>query len=100
MANTVTTLGPTLVHTEIPMTGSDVNFTFNSKLGRALVQASASTSSLYLAAASSGNAGLVLPNGGSAPALELRIPDLAGQQVTFKGTNLTTVQVIEYLTHT
>lgn len=101
MANTVTTFGNTLVATNIPMTASDVNFTFNSKMSLFWIQCSASTTSMYLASASASNAALALPIAGTAGApLFMQVPDLAGQTVTFNGTNATNVQIIEYLGHT
>lgn len=100
MSNTVTDFpsaaGPTIV-TLIPMTGSDVAFTFNKWTERVWLQCSASTSSLYLAAASSGNAGIILPVGGSSIPWEWFNPNLGGQTVTFNGTNATNVIVIEQL---
>lgn len=98
MANTVDLISDkTMQITQIPMTGSDVNFTFSKLLVRAQVQASAATSSIYFASASASHAAFVLPNGQSAPPLELRGEDLQGMQVTFNGTNGTNVTVIEYL---
>lgn len=83
--------------TQIGMTGSDItSFTFSKLLRRAQVQASAATSSMFLAGASSAHAGIVLPNGQSAPPLECDC-EFAGQAVTFNGTNSTNVTVIEYL---
>lgn len=98
MSNTVdTSADGTQIVTSVPMTGSDVAFTFSAYTYRALVQCSASTSALYFAAASSGHAGVTLPFPAAAAPLELL--ELKGQVVTFNGTNLTTVQVIEYLRH-
>lgn len=98
MANTVDkSANSTFQVTQVPMTGSDVAFTFSSLLEYAQVQASAATSSMFLAGASSGHAGIVLPNGQSAQPLELRGDRWRGAAVTFNGTNLTNVIVIEYL---
>lgn len=95
MANTVDILKDVQL-TQVPMTGSDVAFTFSSRMRFAQVQAGAATSSMYLAAASSSHAPFVLPNGQSAPPLEVQC-DMAGQVVTFNGTNGQNVSIIEYL---
>lgn len=100
MPNTVDKFGNLLKVTNVPMTGSDVAFTFDTLMNRFWIQASATTSSMYLAAASASHAGFTLPNGGAAPPAEFRINDLAGQTITLNGTNATTVQIIEYLSHT
>lgn len=98
MANTVDqTTNKCIQVTMIPMNAGDVAFTFDGQLRRAQVQASAATSSMYVAAASSGHAAIVLPNGQSAGAIMLEGEDFAGQAVTFNGTNGTNVTVIEYL---
>lgn len=81
--------------TELGMTGSDVAFTFNPLMRFAQVQASAATSSMYLASASAGHAPYVLPNGQNARPLQVQC-DMAGLTVTFNGTNTTTVDIIEY----
>ncbi len=99
MANTVTKLNNLIVHTSIPMTASDVNFTFNANMNRFWIQCSAATTSMYLAAASASNAGFILPVAGAVAPVEFRINDLAGQQITLNGTNATHVEIIEYLSH-
>ncbi len=77
------------------MNTTDVNFTFSPLMRYAQVQASAATTSMYFAASSSGHAAVVLPNGQGAEPLEVW-SDMAGQTVTFNGSNSTTVDIIEY----
>ena len=98
MANTVdffpsTTVGPSVI-TQVPMTGADVAFTFQKWTDRIWVWCSASTSSLFFASASSGHAAIVLPIGPAVP-FWYRDPNLGALTVTFNGTNLTNVFVIE-----
>ncbi|MHB1950117.1 MAG: hypothetical protein ACYCQK_01430 [Acidiferrobacteraceae bacterium] len=98
MANTVDlNTAKTIQVTQVPMTGSDVAFTFDKLVTSALIQASAATSSMYIAAASASHAAIVLPNGQSAPPLKIWAQDLRGEAVTFNGTNATNVTVIEFL---
>lgn len=102
MANTIDkSANLTVQITQVPMTGSDVGFTFNSKLNKAQVQAGAATTSMYLvplATGSSGHAPFVLPNGQTSLPLELMGEYFGGVSVTFNGTNSTNVSIIEYLT--
>lgn len=96
MANTVDkSQNGTQYTTSVPMTGSDVAFTFQACTYKALIQCSASTSSIYFAAASASHAGIALPFPAAGPPMEIR--DCDGLVVTFNGTNATTVQIIEYL---
>jgi hypothetical protein len=99
MANTVDLSTNLCIQvTQVPQTGSDVAFTFSKLTRSAQIQASAATSSMYIASASSSHAPIVLPNGQSAPPLLiLEAADIAGMTVTFNGTNSTNVTVIEYL---
>lgn len=95
MANTQTQLGTTLI-TDIPMTGSDVTFTFNAKTWKALIQCDADTTKIYAhASASSGAGAFTIPTVNKGPALEF--VEIAGRTYTFNGTNATNVQIIEYL---
>lgn len=99
MANVVTTLaGGAIVVTNVPMTGGDVPFTFQSNLMRAQLQSTPLSATWYPAATSVGSAGLGLPIAGTVQPLDLAYEDLQNQPVVFRGSNGTTVQVIEYLT--
>lgn len=94
MATLSKQLGSCLV-TQIDMTAGDIDFTFNTKTRRALLTTSAASTNMFLVNPTTGTASFLLPVG-TAPPMELQ-DSLAGQKVTFNGTNLTKVHILEEL---